>query len=61
MGRQGNLLEQLEPGATLTPAMREAAIPMLAALLLEVATSPTGDMADGTATEKEAGDEQDCA
>ena len=61
MGRQGNLLDQLEPGPTLTPAMREAVIPILAALLLEAATNPTEDMADGTATEKEAGDEQDRA
>ena len=40
MGRQHDLLELLEPSPALTPAMRTAAIPMLAALLLEVATNP---------------------
>ena len=49
MGRQGELLELLEPGPALTPAMRRTVIPMLAA----------EDMADGTAKAKEAGDEQD--
>ena len=59
MGRQGDLLEPLEPGPTMTPAMRRTVIPMLAALLLEAATNPTEDKADATATDKEAGDEQD--
>ena len=59
MGRQGELLELLEPGPALTPAMRRAVIPILAALLLEAAANPTENMADGTATAKEAGDEQD--
>ncbi len=59
MGRQGDLLERLEPGPMLTPAMRRAVIPMLAALLLEATTNSTEGMADGTAREKEAGDEQD--
>ena len=59
MARQGDLLERLEPGPTLTPAMRRAAIPMLAALLLEAATNPTEEMAEVTATDREAGDEQD--
>ena len=59
MTRQGELLERLEPGPSLTPAMRQAVIPMLAALLLEAATNPTEEMADGTATDREAGDEQD--
>ena len=35
MGWQGDLLRLLDPGPVLTPAMREALIPMLAALLLE--------------------------
>ena len=59
MGRQGELLELLEPGPALTPAMRRAVIPMLAALLLEAATNPTENMLGGTTTAKEAGDEQD--
>ena len=61
MGRQGDLLESLEPGQTLTPAMRRAVVPMLAALLLEAATNPAVDRADRTATGKEAGDEQNRA
>ncbi len=61
MGRQGELLELLEPGPALTPTMRGAVILMLAALLLEVAANPREDMADGTAKGKEAGDEQDPA
>ena len=61
MGRQGDLLEPLEPGPTLTPAMRRAVIPMLAALLLEATTNSTEGTADRMATGKEAGDEQDCA
>ena len=59
MGRQADLLEPLEPGPTLTPAMRRTVIPMLAALLLEAATNPTVDRADAMAAGKEAGDEQD--
>ena len=62
--RHGNtcdLLERLEPGPTLTPTMQRALIPMLAALLLEAATNPAEDMADGAATDREAGDEQDRA
>ena len=59
MARQGDLLERLEPGPTLTPAMRRAVIPMLAALLLEAATNPTKEMADVTPTDREACDEQD--
>ena len=59
MGRQSDLLELLEPGPALTPAMRTAVIPMLAALLLEAATSPTQNMMDGTTTSTGAGDEQD--
>lgn len=61
MGRQGDLLEPLEPGPTLTPAMRGAVIPLVAALLLQAATNPTQETADVTATDKEAGDEQDRA
>ena len=59
MGRQGDLLEPLEPGPTMTPSMRRAVVPMLAALLLEAVTNPTVDRADTMATGKEAGDEQD--
>ena len=59
MGRQGDLLERLEPGPIVTPAMRQAVIPMLAALLLEAATNPTEEMAEVSATDREAGDEQD--
>lgn len=59
MGRQGDLLEPLEPGPTMTPAIRRAVVPMLAALLLEAAPNPTEDGADVTVKGKEAGDEQD--
>ena len=59
MARQGDLLERLEPGPTLTPEVRQAVIPMLAALLLEAATNPAEDMAEVTITDREAGDEQD--
>ncbi len=59
MGRQGDLLELLEPGPALTPAMRTAVIPMLAALLLEAATNPTESELDGTTPSTEADDDQD--
>ena len=59
MGRQSDLLELLEPEPALTPAMRTAVIPMLAALLLEAATSLTQNMMDETTTSTGAGDEQD--
>ena len=59
MGRQSDLLELLEPGPALTPAMRTAVIPMLATLLIEVATNPPTNMLDGRTTSTEAGDEQD--
>lgn len=59
MGRQGDLLELLEPGPALTPAMRTAVIPMLAALLLEAATNPTESELDGTTPSTEAGNDQD--
>lgn len=59
MGRQGDLLELLEPGPALTPAMRTAVIPMLAALLLEAATNPTESVLDGTTPSTEADDDQD--
>ena len=59
MGRQSDLLELLEPEPALTPEMRTAVIPMLAALLLEAATSLTQNMMDETTTSTGAGDEQD--
>ena len=59
MGRQGDLLELLEPGPALTPAMRTAVIPMLAALLLEAVPSPLPNPQDGTTPSTEAGDDQD--
>ena len=59
MARQGDLLERLESGPTLTPAVCQAVIPILAALLLEAATNPTEEMAEATASDREAGDEQD--
>ena len=55
MGSQGDLLELLEPGPALTPAMRTAVIPMLAALLLEALPNPQ----DGTTPSTEADDDQD--
>ena len=59
MGRQSDLLELLEPEPALTPEMRTAVTPMLAALLLEAATSLTQNMMDETTTSTGAGDEQD--
>ena len=59
MVRQGDLLERLEPGPILTPAMRQAAMPLVAALLLEAAANLTQEMASVTATDREADDEQD--
>ena len=59
MARQGDLLERLEPGPTLTPAMRQAVMPLVAALLLEAAANLTEEMAGVTATDREADDEQD--
>lgn len=59
MGRQGDLLERLEPGPALTPAMRTAVLPVLAALLLEAVPSPTPNRPAGTTTSTGAGDEQD--
>ena len=61
MARQGDLLERLEPGPTLTLAMRQTVIPRLAALLLEAVTNPTEERTDGMTTAKEADDEQDRA
>ena len=54
MGRQSDLLELLEPGPALTPA-----IPILATFLIEVSTNPPTNMLDGRTTSTEAGDEQD--
>ena len=52
-------MERLEPGPTLTPTMRRAVIPMLAALLHGATKNPTEGMAGETATDKEEGDVQD--
>ncbi len=57
VSRQGDFLALMEPGATLSPAMRVTLIPLLAALLLEAAEA---DFRTG-AGEREAGDEQDRA
>ena len=57
MGWQGDLLRLLDPGPVLTPAMREALIPMLAALLLEAGAQGTEDVVTETA-DRERGDEQ---
>ena len=54
--RQGGLLALLEPEPVLTPATRQMLVPMIAALLLEVAT------AEAKATQEtmtERGDDQD--
>ena len=59
MGRQGDLLERLEPRPALTPAMRTAVLPQLAALLLEAMPGPAQNRQDGTAASTGAGDEQD--
>ena len=58
MGRQGDLLTLLDPNSVLTPEMREALIPMMAALLLEAATGPIHDVAP-EATDWEVDDDQD--
>ena len=55
MGWQDDLLRILDPGPVLTPAMREALIPLLAALLLEASVEE-----DATRTaDQGVGDEQD--
>ena len=57
MGWQGDLLRLLDPGPVLTPAMGEALIPMLAALLLEAGAQGAEDVVTETA-DRERGDEQ---
>ena len=44
MGRQRDLLALLDPGPALTPATREALIPMIARLLLEAIAEPASDV-----------------
>ena len=55
--RQGDFLALMEPGPTLSPALRATLMPMTAALLLEAVAAEFG--ADGG--EREAADEQDRA
>ncbi len=45
MGRQGDLLTPLDPNPILAPEVREAVIPMVAALLLEAAAGPAHGIA----------------
>ena len=76
--RQGDLLALMEPGATVSPGMgatvspgmgatvspgmRASLIPLVAALLLEAATTgPGSEETDGEARVREAGDEPDHA
>lgn len=58
MGWQGDLLRQLDPGPVLTPAIREALIPMMAVLLLEAVREDAADPAT-RAADKERDHEQD--
>ena len=58
MERQADLLTILDPGPMLTPAMREALIPMVASLLLEAIAEPVTDMST-EAVDSEGDDEQD--
>lgn len=48
--RQGELLALMEPGPALPAAARAAAIPLLAALLLEAVEAETRMPTDGAAT-----------
>ncbi len=57
MGRQRDLLTMLEPNSDLAPQMREALIPMMAALLLEAAAEPANDAATGAADREVANDQ----
>jgi hypothetical protein len=54
--RQGDFLALMEPGPTLSPALRATLMPMMAALLLEAVAAEFGADAD----EREADDDQDC-
>ena len=56
--RQGDLLALMEPGPVLPPTAQAAAIPLLAALLLEVAEAQTGTKAEDAAMQG-GRDEQD--
>jgi hypothetical protein len=47
--RQGDFLALMEPGPTLPMTALAAAIPLLAALLLEVAEAETGKQTDAAA------------
>jgi hypothetical protein len=47
--RQGDFLALMEPGPTLPMTAQAAAVPLLAALLLEAAEAETGTPADGAA------------
>lgn len=49
MGRQGDLLAMLDPNPAPSPQIREALIPMMAALLLEAAAEPANGAATGAA------------
>ena len=56
--RQGDFLALMEPGPTLSPALRTTLMPMMAALLLEAAAAEFGSE---DADEREADDDQDRA
>jgi hypothetical protein len=55
--RQGDFLALMEPGPTLSPALRAMLRPMMAALLLEAMAAGSGT----DAGEREAADDQDRA
>jgi hypothetical protein len=54
--RQRDFLALMKPGPTLSPALRAAMMPLMAALLLEAMVA-----GPGTGAEKEASDDQDRA
>ena len=49
--RQGDLLKLLEPGPVLPPETLKSAVPLLAALLLEVVQAEAQDAADRVTVE----------
>ena len=58
MGRQGELLTLMDPNPVLSPELRKALVPMMAALLLEAAAEPTDNVAP-EAADWEVDDDQD--
>lgn len=59
--RRGELLARMEPGPTLTSKTREAAVRLMATLLLEAVGTPAAVTELTKARETEGADEQDRA